>query len=596
MSIPNSVTSIGSSAFASCSGLTSVIIPSNVNSIGDGAFSACYNLTNVTINSNSIVSANRTKDASIKSIFGGQVTNYIIGEKVTGIGDYTFNGCDKLTGVSIPNSLTTIGAYAFNNCTKLSSVTLGDNITSISSNAFPSAIKFYTKHKTKTLFSLWNGKYKNIYEQETSKSLVPPSLNLKSNTQTSLTFEILNMYNEYSYEYKDKKVTNNTIEVNNLYPAFSASYSVIMKYDDQSYSISNTFITKSISPKVTAEDMTASSATIKGSYTQGDASVTSEKLIIDNVEYKGNEQFVKGLNPSTTYTIRYEIEVTYGENKDKKQTYNTTYKSGYSTVDRNFKTEALTLTTKQPKVVSLGNIIVSAEANVDDEEKNVGFEWRRTDWTDDFESNTGTAYMYEGTMEGYIRNLSTDKLWKYRPYYLSDAGTYYYGDWVGVDPTNISYFEPTVHTYAKIEINGNTALVKGYALGGSDEVTVQGFKYWKNAGTMRVAASDIPSTAQTVEVSGTVMEVNLSGLEYESTYNYVAFATTSKGTYYGEVQTFATGTDPTGIQDIKMDETSTENVHEIARYNMQGRRIITPEKGINIVKMSNGTTRKVFVK
>lgn len=26
---------------------------------------------------------------------------------------------------------------------------------------------------------------------------------------------------------------------------------------------------------------------------------------------------------------------------------------------------------------------------------------------------------------------------------------------MGLDPTNTSYFEPTVHTYAKIEVEGN---------------------------------------------------------------------------------------------------------------------------------------------
>ena len=118
-------------------------------------------------------------------------------------------------------------------------------------------------------------------------------------------------------------------------------------------------------------------------------------------------------------------------------------------------TSNIVLKAQIPKVVFEGNVIVAAETNVDSTEENLGFEWRRTDWTDDFPSNTGIAYLYEGTMEGYIRNLNTDKLWKFRPYYLSDSGTYYYGDWMGLDPTNTSYFEPTVHTYAKIEVEGN---------------------------------------------------------------------------------------------------------------------------------------------
>ena len=44
-SIPDSVTSIGISAFSRCSGLTSIMIPDSVTSIGEWAFSGCSGLT-----------------------------------------------------------------------------------------------------------------------------------------------------------------------------------------------------------------------------------------------------------------------------------------------------------------------------------------------------------------------------------------------------------------------------------------------------------------------------------------------------------------------------------------------------------------------
>ena len=91
------------------------------------------------------------------------------------------------------------------------------------------------------------------------------------------------------------------------------------------------------------------------------------------------------------------------------------YKNDYSTeavfkTTVSFTTKDIAFKTNLPKVISVGNVIVEAESNIDDSEENVGFEWLRTDWTDEFPSNEGKAYLYEGTMEGYIRNLHTEKL------------------------------------------------------------------------------------------------------------------------------------------------------------------------------------------
>ena len=47
--IPNSVTTIGDSAFAFCDSLTSINIPNSVTTIGDSAFVWCDSLTNINI-------------------------------------------------------------------------------------------------------------------------------------------------------------------------------------------------------------------------------------------------------------------------------------------------------------------------------------------------------------------------------------------------------------------------------------------------------------------------------------------------------------------------------------------------------------------
>ena len=324
-------------------------------------------------------------------------------------------------------------------------------------------------------------------------------------------------------------------------------------------------------------EATPTTLAVSASYDAGDATVTSASF---SSEEEVNTLSLTGLDPSQTYEYTY---------------YITTEEGGTMTYKATFATEALDFATLQPKVVSLGNVIVAAESNLNDEETNVGFEWRCIDWTDDFTSNSGEAYLYEGMMEGYIHDLNTDKLWKYRPYYESNAGNRYYGGWVGIDPTDIAYFEPTVHTYSSVTVTGNSVKVKGYAMQGTENVTSQGFMYWStNSPSSRMKVSGIPDNAKTVLLNGYVMTVVLEGLEYDTEYCCVAFITTSEGeTFYGEEQTFTTGPiDPDGIEDVK----AAKDVTEIARYDIQGRKLDKPQKGINIIRYSDGTSRKVLVK
>lgn len=66
----------------------------------------------------------------------GQIEKVIIGEGVTGIGNYAFYGCSALRIVEIASTVTNIGNSAFQNCTSLESIDIPDNVTRIGNSAF----------------------------------------------------------------------------------------------------------------------------------------------------------------------------------------------------------------------------------------------------------------------------------------------------------------------------------------------------------------------------------------------------------------------------------------------------------------------------
>ena len=141
--IPNSVTSIGSSAFYYCIGLTEVTIPNSVTSIGYSAFSDCSGLSRINVESgnskyDSRDNCNAIIETDTNTLIAG-CQNTMISNSVTSIGDYAFYGCSGLTSVTIPNSVTSIGYYAFANCSGLigvSSRISANNLFAIDSSVF----------------------------------------------------------------------------------------------------------------------------------------------------------------------------------------------------------------------------------------------------------------------------------------------------------------------------------------------------------------------------------------------------------------------------------------------------------------------------
>ena len=141
ITIPNSVTSIGNNAFdGCCSGLTSITVEkenSNYNSRNN-----CNAIIETKSNTLIIGCKNTIIPNSVTSIGNSAfrdcsgLSSLTIPNSVTSIGDYAFYNCSCLTSLTIPNSVMSIGKDAFWQCSGLTSVIIGNSVTSIGNGAF----------------------------------------------------------------------------------------------------------------------------------------------------------------------------------------------------------------------------------------------------------------------------------------------------------------------------------------------------------------------------------------------------------------------------------------------------------------------------
>ncbi len=112
VSMPEGITSIGTSAFSGCGNLESVTLPESLTTLGNDAFRSCSSLKTIKIPSG-----------------------------VTAIPDFCFGNCSSLESVTIPEGVTTIGERAFQDC-NLKELTLPSTVTMIGSSAFDSYNRF----------------------------------------------------------------------------------------------------------------------------------------------------------------------------------------------------------------------------------------------------------------------------------------------------------------------------------------------------------------------------------------------------------------------------------------------------------------------
>lgn len=113
--IPNTVTSIGKSAFEGCTDMTNLVMPNSVTQIKSFAFKDCSNLTNVTFSTS-----------------------------LTTIGNQAFSNCSSITALNLPSGLTRLGRQAFYLCTGVTSLYLPATLVNLDKTSFTGLAKSLT--------------------------------------------------------------------------------------------------------------------------------------------------------------------------------------------------------------------------------------------------------------------------------------------------------------------------------------------------------------------------------------------------------------------------------------------------------------------
>lgn len=345
---------------------------------------------------------------------------------------------------------------------------------------------------------------------------------------------------------------------------FWPSTTVTLKYQELkggrvTYSKEYYIMTEGMGLSAEFGKITPTSYTMTGSRnkTSHDAEVVDEGWTLDRetITRHGSTLHVTGCEPESYVNAGYAVMVKNGSET----------KLYYDSPSKSMQLPALTLeTVTEAKATSNTVALICATTNIDDEEANTGFEWRRYDAPDLVPSSKANCPVVDGVMTGALRNLSASTYYKFRPFYKAESGKTWYGEWSAFGTADAYvYFDPTVRTYAAVCHDENSATVSGFIIAGSDDIKEQGFEYWKRddayATTKHATATTDDNTHQTVVATGQRMSAVLQNLEPNTTYIVRAYVTTEHGTTYGEEQIFSTPYS-TAIGEVELDEAYSDHL------------------------------------
>ncbi|MBO5234775.1 MAG: leucine-rich repeat protein [Alistipes sp.] len=151
ITIPSTVTYLGYYSLAGTA-IESVVIPHGVRNIITGTFESCEYLQSVTLHDNIVslgdfafsgtaISSLDIPDSVLsigRALFSycDNLKGLILSSNIKYIPENAFECCYGLTEVNIPNGVTSIDGYAFYGCENLTTVTIPDSVTKIGSGIF----------------------------------------------------------------------------------------------------------------------------------------------------------------------------------------------------------------------------------------------------------------------------------------------------------------------------------------------------------------------------------------------------------------------------------------------------------------------------
>ena len=158
VSLSSNLTELGSSVFSNCTSLTSIRIPKSLETVDAGTwgeyapFKGCTILSNVELESGmtkipanllrdcpgftTITIPNTVTEIGYSAFEGTNLTSIVIPDTVTKIGSSVFENCKQLSSVSLSSNLTELGSSVFSNCTSLTSIRVPDTVTGMGDHVF----------------------------------------------------------------------------------------------------------------------------------------------------------------------------------------------------------------------------------------------------------------------------------------------------------------------------------------------------------------------------------------------------------------------------------------------------------------------------